>query len=374
MLVRTKKMGVTDKHTVVEEAANWPAEVHFHKINRRRMRRSQSPSREVSPVPSHFSEPVSFRKRKDVTARLPRLINEAHQDEDDNDDIQSLKSLPTVMNTLTSDPKVNRSHTSRKGQGVSDSSLPLLVTSKCTLVVKGTGCTRTRGFLPAIKSTVLERPPCRAGCRPDNVEIDSTQHPHPVGHPRYAPLSESHPPEKAWTIKASCQHLPSSSSNNVSLGPRLTFQSPVEQGMYPITPDLMKESRHNAQACRPLRPVLKRAQVLNRGALHYLLEESYLPCSNDPHLLEPFSGFQAHLCHQLLNSPLPCQAALPHVNSHHLLQLEAVLPVPQGLGSSLMQRTVELCNSQGRQLPSITMTRPTPSPKHLHNTENRHVA
>ncbi|GAA6097222.1 uncharacterized protein si:dkey-39a18.1 [Tachysurus ichikawai] len=367
-------MGITDKHAALEEAANWPAELHFHEINRRRMRRrNPSPSREVSPVPSYFSEPVSSRKRKDVTARLPCLINEAHQDEDDNDDIQSFKSLPTVMRTLTSDTKVNRSHTSRKEQGVSDLSLPLLVTSKCTLVVKGTGCTRTRGYLPTIKSTLVERPPCRAGCRPDNVEISSTRHPHPVSDPRYAPLSESCP-KKSWNIKASCQHLHLSSSNEVSLGPRITFQSPVVQGINPISPDLMKESRHNVQACRPLRPVLKRAQVLNRGALHCLIEESYLPCSNNPRLLEPFSGFKEHLCHQLLNSPLPCRAALPHVNSHHLLQLEALLPVPQGLGSSLMQRTVELCNPQRRQLPCITMTRPTPSPKHLHNTENRHVA
>lgn len=42
-----------------------PAELHFHEINRRRMRRrNPSPSREVSPVPSYFSEPVSSRKRK----------------------------------------------------------------------------------------------------------------------------------------------------------------------------------------------------------------------------------------------------------------------------------------------------------------------
>lgn len=278
------------------------------------------------------------------------------------------------MNTLASDPKVNRSHTVRKGQGISDLSLPLLVTSKCTLLVKGTGYTRAEGFLPAIKSTVLERPPCRAGCRPDKVEMGSTRHPRPVGHPQYTPLSESRRPEKTWNIKASRQHLPSSSSNEVSLGPRITFHSPVVQGVYPITPDLMKESRHNAQACQPLRPVLKKAQVLNRGTLYCLLEESYLPCSNDPHLLEPFSGFEEHLCHQLHHSPLPCRSALPHVNSHHVFQLETMLPVPQGIGSSLMQRTVELSNPQEKQLPSITMTRPTPSPKHLRNTENRHVA
>lgn len=199
------------------------------------------------------------------------------------------------------------------------------------------------------------------------MEMVSTQPPRPVGHPQYAPLSESRPPEKTWNIKASCQHLPSSSSNKMSLGPRITFRSPVVQGVYPIAPDLIKDSRHHVKACQPLRPVLKRAQVLNKGTLHCLLEESYLPCSNSPRLLEPFSGFEEHLYHQLLNSPLPCRGALPHVNSPHLLQLETMLPVPQG-------RTVELCNPLGKQLPSITMTRPTPSPKHLHNTEKRHVA
>ncbi|KAF7693948.1 uncharacterized protein si:dkey-39a18.1 [Silurus meridionalis] len=366
-------MGITDKHTYMEEAVNWPAEVHFHKINHRRMRRGQSPSRDVSPVPSYFSEPVSIQKRKDVTSRLPHLIKSTHQDEDDDDDIQSLKSLPTLMNTLTSDPKVNRSRTFRRGQSIPDFSLPLLVTSKCTLVVKGTGCTYTGGFLPAIKSTVPERPPCRAGCRPDKDKMGPTRCPHPVGQPQYVPLSESHLPEKTWNIKSSCQR-PSPSSSKVSLGPRITFQSPVVQDIYPITPALMKGSRQDAQACQPLRGVLKKAQVLNRGALHCLLEKSYLPCSKDSHLLEPFSGFEEHLCHQLLNSPFPCGAALPHANSHHLLQLEAMLPVTQGLNSSLMQRTVELCNPQRKQLPSITMTRPTPSPNHLHSTENRHVA
>lgn len=200
--------------------------------------------------------------------------------------------------------------------------------------------------------------------------MGSTQHPRQVGHPQYAPLSESRQHEKTWNIKASCQHLPSSSSNKVSQGPRITFKSPVVQGVYPVSADLMKEG-HKAQACQPLRPVLKRAHVLNRGALHCLLEERYVHCSSDPHLLEPFSGFEDHLCHQLLNSPLPCRATLPLINSHQLFQLETM---PHGPGSSIMQRTVELCNPQEKQLPSITMTRPTPSPKHLCNTENRHVA
>lgn len=51
-----------------------PAAVHVHKLNHRRTRRSQSPSREVSPVPSYFSEPVSIRKRKVTVERITAAL------------------------------------------------------------------------------------------------------------------------------------------------------------------------------------------------------------------------------------------------------------------------------------------------------------
>ncbi|XP_062865260.1 uncharacterized protein si:dkey-39a18.1 [Trichomycterus rosablanca] len=350
-------MGVAEKHIVMDEAANWPAELHFRKCNNRKVKRSRSPTRAVSPAPSYYSEPLSVRQRKDVTVRLPSLTRAADQEDEDDEDTQSLKSLPTVMNTLAFDKEVKRSHRLHKGHVISDLSLPLLLTSKCTLMVKGTGCTRSRGFLPAIKpkahweSTSQERPPCRAGCRP-----------HKVGH---SPLNPSHHSEKTWIIRESFQHLPSSS---LSLGPRITFQSPVVQPVYPVTTDKMKDTRLSVQSHQPLKPVLKKPQALNKGALQCLLEESFLPCPSDPHLLEQFSGFQEHLCHQLLNSPLP------QVNSYHLLHLGAMLPVSQGAHRSLNEHTVELCNSPGKRLPSITMTCPTPSPNHLHHPENRHVA
>ncbi|KAI4876065.1 hypothetical protein NFI96_030113, partial [Prochilodus magdalenae] len=102
----------------------------------------------------------------DVTIRLPPLIRGAHhqEEEDDEEDTQSLKSLPTVMSTLAFSSKVKRSHRHPKEQVISGLNLPPLITSKCTLVVKGTACTRARGFLPVVKSRSLERPPCRAGC------------------------------------------------------------------------------------------------------------------------------------------------------------------------------------------------------------------
>ncbi|XP_072530065.1 uncharacterized protein [Salminus brasiliensis] len=351
-------MGVTDKHTAMDQGEDWPAELHFRKSRHRGMRRSQSPSREVSPVPSYYSEPVSVHQRKDVTIRLPPLIRWAHQEEeDDEEDTQSLKSLPTLMSTLASDPKVKRPHRLSKGQVISGLNLPPLFTSKCTLVVKGTGCTKARGFLPTIKSKSLERPPCRAGCRPD--KLDST-------------ISESHRSEKTLNIRGSHQFLPTASADlEVPPGPRITFHSPVVQAIYPVTPDTSKETRQALRTHQSLKPVLKKAQVTNRKAFHFLLEKSYFPCPGEPHLLEPLSGFQEHLRRQIINSPLPHQTTLP-VQSHFLLHQRDY--THQGPHGSSVERTVELCNSQGKRLPRITMTCPTPSPKHLQRPEKRHMA
>ncbi|XP_017572355.1 uncharacterized protein si:dkey-39a18.1 isoform X2 [Pygocentrus nattereri] len=331
-----------------------------------RMRRSQLPSREVSPVPSYYSEPVSVQQRKDVTIRLPPLIRGARQEEEeDEEDTQSLKSLPTVKSILAFDSKVKRSHRHPKEQVIYGINLPPLITSKCTLLVKGTGCTRARGFLPAITSRSLERPPCRAGRRPDKPESCATQQVHTMDHPQNAPIGESHFSEKTLNIRGGS--LP-----EVQPGPHITFHSPVVQAIHPITPDTAKQTRQTTRTHQPLRPVLKKAQVTNRRAFHFLLEDSYIPCPGEPHLLEPLSDFQEHLCRQILNSPLPCHTTLPQVHSHfHLHQRDCPHP---GLYNSTVGRTVELCNSKGKRLPKITMTCPTPTPKHIHHTEKRHVA
>uniref|UniRef100_A0A8B9K3B0 Si:dkey-39a18.1 n=1 Tax=Astyanax mexicanus TaxID=7994 RepID=A0A8B9K3B0_ASTMX len=339
-------MGVPDKHTTMDVNEDWPAGLRFRKIRHRRMRRSQSPSREVSPVPSYYSEPISVRQRNDVTLRLPPLLRWAHQEEeDDSEDTQSLKSLPTVMSTLAFDPKVKRSHHLSKEQVISGLNLPPLVTSKCTLVVKGTGCSKPRGFLPVIKSKSLDRPPCRAGCRPDKLKA---------------------------SVGQSCQMLPSTIAvSEEPPGPRITFHSPVVNAEYSVTPDITKETWQTFRTHQSLRPVMKKAQVTNRQGFKFLLEERYFPCPREPHLLEPLSGFQEHLRHQLVNSPLPHPTLLPV--QPHLLINQRDYP-HHGLHGSRMERTVELCNSQEKRLPRITMTCPTPSPKHLQHPGKRHVA
>ncbi|XP_066524964.1 uncharacterized protein si:dkey-39a18.1 [Hoplias malabaricus] len=360
-------MGVPDKHTAMDQAGDWSTEIRFKEY--RRTRKNQSPSREVSPVPSYYSEPVSVPVRKNVTIRLPPLRGAHQEEEDEEDDTQSLKSLPTVMRTLTFDPKVKRLHRLAKGQVITGIKLPPLITSKCTLVVKGSSCTRTKGFLPAVSPKGLERPPCRAGCRLGKVENGANQLTPSVSHSQNPPVNESHCSEKALKIRGSCQFLPSASTVP---GPRITFHSPVVQAIHHITPETTKETKQTVRTHQPLRPMLKKAHVTNRRAFHFLLEESYFPSPRDPHLLEPLSGFQEHLCRQILNSPLPHHTTLPQVKSHFLLHQRDC--THQGPYNSTMERTVELCKSHSKRHPRITMTCPTPSPKHLPYTGKRHVA
>ncbi|KAK1790432.1 hypothetical protein P4O66_014339, partial [Electrophorus voltai] len=311
----------------------------------------------------------------DVTGRPRPLVRGPH--EEDEEDTQSLKSLPTVMNTLAFDPKVKKSHRLSRGQVITELSLPPLVTSRCTLAVKGSAYTRVRDFLPAVKSKSVERPPGRAGHRPDNPYTGLSQHPHTVGHPSNAPAWENDHSGKMAVTGGSCPYQPLALRPRMSLAPRITPQRVVVQTIHPITPSTMEETKKTGGAHQPLRPVLTTSQEPKHGALQRLLDEGYLPRAGDPHLLEPFSGFQEHLCRQLLNSPLPCGAALSRSHPPFLLwpadhlHAGAALPEPQARGTS---RTVELCNSRGRRLPRITMTCPTPSPKHLHHSGRRHMA
>ncbi|XP_051547454.1 uncharacterized protein LOC127436949 [Myxocyprinus asiaticus] len=342
---------------------DWPS-------NKIRKRRNQSPFRDVSPVPSHFSEPVSFLQHRDVIASLPRLpgVKGALRDEDD-DDTRSHKSLPVVMTALTLQPRHNRSHRVSENQVISR--LPPLISSRCSLIVKGTGC-KTDFKLPPItkfRNTWNEmeplRPPCRAGYRPDKMETDSAKPVHAFIHPKIVPVGQTALSVKVHSVQGNGPYLSPSKDSGVSRGSRITFQSPVVQAVYPISPDTVQQMRQTDIACQSLRSVLKKAQAPYGGVFN---------CTLVPHLLEPFSGFQEHLCRQILHSPLPYCAALPQVHIPCQQDQVDLVPARRGPYGSLMERTVELCNSQGKKLPRITMTRPTPSPKYLCRTETRHAA
>uniref|UniRef100_A0A8C1WAF9 Si:dkey-39a18.1 n=1 Tax=Cyprinus carpio TaxID=7962 RepID=A0A8C1WAF9_CYPCA len=330
-----------------------------------RKHRSQSPFRDVSPVPSHFSEPASCLQHRDVIASLPCLpgIKGPLRDEDDDDDVRSHKSLPAVMTGLTLQPREKRSY--RHSKNHITSSLPPLISARCSLFVRGTGC-KTVPKLPPItkssntwKETDPPRPPCRSGCRPDKMEFSSAK---PV-HAKIVPVGQTSLSVKVHSVEGNGPCLLPAKASGVSPKSRLTFQSPVEQAVYPISPDTMQQMRQTDRACQPLRSVLKKAP--NGGVFD---------CPLAAHLLEPFSGFQEHLCRQILHSPLPYCAALPQVHIPcHQDQVD-LLPAHRGPYGSLMERTVELCNSQGQKLPKITMTRPTPSPKYLCRTESWNAA
>ncbi|XP_067283355.1 uncharacterized protein si:dkey-39a18.1 [Pseudorasbora parva] len=355
-------MGFSGKALPVDGNGDWPS-------NKTRKHRSQSPFRDVSPVPSHFSEPVSFLQHGDVTSNLPRIpgVRGPLRDEEDDDDVRSHKSLPAVMTKLTLQPRDKRSY--RHSESRIISGLPPLVSTRCSLIVKGTGC-KTVSKLPPItksrnnwKETDPPRPPCRSRCRPDKTELIPAKPAHALMHPKIEPVGQTSLSVKVHTVQGNGPCLLPAKASGVSLRSRLTFQSPVVQAVYSISPDSMQQMRQTDRACQPPRSVLKKAP-----------NGEVFDCPLAAHLLEPFSEFQEHLCRQILHSPLPYRAALPQLRIPCHRDEVDLFPACRGPYSSLMERTVELCNYQGQKLPKITMTCPTPSPKRLCRTEMRYVA
>lgn len=128
------------------------------------------------------------------------------------------------------------------------------------------------------------------------------------------------------------------------------------------------------------RPEWRQGVAFKRGGtLECLWEEegcgAPLPPSRPhPHFLEPLSGFQEQLRRQLLHSPLPYrgevmpgghQDTAPPTAQHHIsCPQDKAQTVPQGLVTILLQDAVDVPGRHGQALPKITMTRPTPSPKH----------
>nr|XP_055047230.1 uncharacterized protein si:dkey-39a18.1 [Misgurnus anguillicaudatus] len=347
-------MGFTGRHCVMDGNGDWSSK----KI---RKHRSQSPCRDVSPVPSHYSEPVSLLQRRDVIASLPG-VRKPIRDEDDDDDVRSHKSLP-AMTALTLQPKQMRSHKVISG-------LPPLINSRCSLIVKGTGCKTGFKLPPITKSkkfwmeTDLQRPPCRAGYRPEKMEFN-TKPTHAFIHPKIAPVDQTALSVKVHNVGENEPCIATAGASGVSPRSRLTFQSPVVQAVYPISPRDVQQMRQADRACQPLRSVLKKAHASNGRVFD---------CPLATHLLDPFSGFQEQLCRQILHSPLPYRTALPQITVPCRQDQVDVLSACRGPYSSLMERTVELCNSQGQKFPKITMTCPTPSPKRLCRTGMRHAA
>lgn len=184
------------------------------------------------------------------------------------------------------------------------------------------------------------------------MEFSSAKPVHALMHPKNVPVGQTSLSFKMHSVQGNGPCLLPAKASGVSPRSRLIFQSPVVQAVYPISPDTMQQMRQTDRACQPLRSVLKKAP-----------NEGVFDCPLVAQLLEPFSGFQEHLCRQILHSPLPYCADLPQVHFPCLQDQVDLLPAHRGLYDSLMERTVELCNSQAQKLPKITMTCPTPSPK-----------
>ncbi|XP_062383895.1 uncharacterized protein si:dkey-39a18.1 [Sardina pilchardus] len=381
-----------------------------------RMRRVQSPCREVSPVPSYYSEPVSLPRHKDV---LRGLASVGGLDREDAEEVLSLRSLPCVRSTLNKDlHKVKRSRgfpTRQLVKDVSDVRLPAIghqqQESRPMLIVRGLRCGRKMDKCPPLMSSrrvqdssreasLPERPPGRAGRRPDRQVVSSSSselspahhHPSPRGTDPAPQISS----EMADTLELSSRH-PSHNPLGSSVSPRRRFLVTASHASRGVT-NAGKTATH---AVLP-RPGWRRGVVLKRGALECVWEEEGFgapppplsgPC---PHLLEPLSGFREQLRRQLLHSPLPYReeatsggahgkvtptSAHHHLHHHHhhhhhiICPLDGAAAVSRGTVTILLQDAVDAPGRHGRTLPKITMTRPTPSPKHSAlRSESRQLA
>ncbi|XP_030624325.1 uncharacterized protein LOC115807441 [Chanos chanos] len=375
----------------MDRTRGWRSEVRFRRVQNLRNKRNPWPCHDTSPVPSHYSEPVSLQNKNVVGSLLPLPgMREEHQndDEEEEEETQSLRSLPTVMTPLSICPKVKRSQRYPRNQVTTGLKLPPLTLnyseSKCTLIVKGTGYTSICKFPPVIKSMNMreqkdqERPPSRAGL--NGMKPASPEQVQKGEHIQNAsPASKSVHFVKPQPVQNDCRHLPCALMSNVPLQSHITFQSPVVQTVYPITSASIQQTRHNERVTQPLKSVLKKRPVLQRAKDCSWVQS----CESQPghtRLLEPFTKLQEHLYHQMLHSPLPYHATPQQAPCHFLLyeqdhlHQEALPHASQGQHCSLWERTVVLSSSEGKMLPRITMTRPTPSPKQLRCTESRHAA
>nr|XP_015208231.1 PREDICTED: uncharacterized protein LOC107078034 isoform X1 [Lepisosteus oculatus] len=202
-----------------------------------RKKRVKSPLRDTSPVPSHYSEPVFLRSYKGAMKATPQLCGV--RDGEDDDDVMSLKSVQSMGSTLGFTAMVKRYRGLTRRQAAKHRLPSVSVEEdlqRSCLVVTGASCPRYCTLPPISKTSLAQRQgqehsPSRGGIRPDIEQI--------------------HPPEGAATEKVEDQ-LPvnrdeqcgegsgSRNGRGESLHPvpqaRITFQSPVVQGVFPDTP------------------------------------------------------------------------------------------------------------------------------------------
>ncbi|XP_028810838.1 uncharacterized protein LOC114764987 [Denticeps clupeoides] len=283
--------------------SEWPPELH----TTTRGRRGQPPSRDVSPVPSYCSEPTCPRPQ-DVFRRVASVCQE---DEGEEEEVLSLKSLPCARK-----PTTNR-HKARKPQRYHSRQMTTLESSalklppitepkeghRCGLMVRGSGCVKACRLPPMAsgrsKSTLPERPPCRAGRRPDK-EAPASAPSNIVASPTQTdPSSETNHASLACGRKADLHAL----TSNMALVSASAGHSHLLQRVYIIIPT--HPPQRTADKAVPRGPVRRRWPTFRRGALECVWEEGCVPPSPLPNLMEPISGFREQLQRQLLCPTLP---------------------------------------------------------------------
>ncbi|KAG9328523.1 hypothetical protein JZ751_013455 [Albula glossodonta] len=260
-----------------------------------RKKRAKSPSRNISPVPSHYSEPATLHHHTATISRVPRLPGERDRHLEDEDETLSLRSVPSVRRTLSLAPRVKRSRVF-PNRSTSNIKLPPVTVEhnhlRGNLVVRGSNCLRFSTLPPVNQSRTFltqsqDRPPSRGGQRPDTEGICTPQ------RSDMGTAADKISLQKMDYYNEEQGSKEEAESKNLIPGlhpaPRIAFHSPVVQNVFSITPDDGQQRR--LDRARKPQPFRSLPSTIHRGGT-----SDRRTGAVDGHLLQPISEKHYPLC------------------------------------------------------------------------------
>ncbi|XP_048864386.1 uncharacterized protein si:dkey-39a18.1 [Brienomyrus brachyistius] len=305
-----------------------------------RKQRVHSAQRDISPVPSSYSEPVSLRQRKGVTGELLWLRGCGIWE--DEDETQSVKSLQCGRRVRR--PRAFAKTTDLKLPPVSIDGSKI----RCSLMVQGSSYPRGCAFPPICQPRTarawgLERPPSRAGkrgmerlCEVEDCSKDADpSHMTTENFHIHPPTSTCVPAKDQGRMEDGTPAM-----GEVFFGLGIS----IPRGPGGGRDLLLRKPQGWKQLWQVMVPQKEGMRLPPRPQQHgggEPQDSSWTPNSgHGPYIWRP---------------PCRCNSPAPP----HLLQLPG-LSFPSMPARCLATRTVELASSNGGLVPKITMTCPTP--------------
>ncbi|KAI1882034.1 hypothetical protein AGOR_G00246540 [Albula goreensis] len=263
-----------------------------------RKKRAKSPSRNISPVPSHYSEPASLHHHTGTIRRVPRLPGERDRHLEDQDETLSLRSVPSVQRTLSLAPRVKRSRVF-PNRSTSNIKLPPVPVEHNHLrgnLVEANGLTQ-RESVP-LNDQTWEQQLTRYLCKKTDYCNE----------------------EQGSKEEAESKNL----IPGLHPAPRIALHSPVVQNVFPIIPDDGQQRRLD-RARKPLRSL---PSTIHRGGT-----SDRRTGAVDRHLLQPISEKHYPLC--LVDLKNECKhnctgGAAQGTDDLVTIELEITITQPQG--------------------------------------------